>query len=108
MKKLLVLSGIVASLVLPQTAKAGSCEYGAFYAFAMIVTVTSAPTGTTMLTTDSCREEVLAVREDAQQFQITGEETPLLKSIFKDAKAIQPEMSNEDFAANIIAGSSAL
>jgi hypothetical protein len=106
MKKFFVILSIAASLSVPQTSHASEqCEITRLGAMMMFMTLTLAPTGTSFwlsVETGNCREEVLAIKEDAQQFAITGEVSPLLQTAFAGAKSVHPGMSNDEMAVRFI------
>jgi hypothetical protein len=104
MKKFLAIAGIVSVLSTPQVSQACIEDSVMYLGLAMIGSITLAPTGSTFTSAmlADCREEVLAIKEDAQQFTITGEASPLLQTAFAGAKSVQPEMSNEQMAARFI------
>jgi hypothetical protein len=112
MKKFLAIVSLVSVLSVPQYSQA-ACGGGyrgelgeamMYIGFLMIGSITSAPTGTSMTLSllGDCREEALAVQEDAKQFAIGGEASPLLQTAFAGAKEAHPEMSNEEMAVHFI------
>lgn len=79
-------------------ARITDCYTGEVAAYIMILSVTSAPTGSTLLTVNSfdCRDQILNVKEDAIGYMMTGQVSPILESAITEVKKMRPEMDEED------------
>lgn len=88
-----------------QGAKANSCndDY-TLVAVMMIGTVTLAPTGTTFLTTGAiaCRDRALILKEDATEYRMSGQMTPVLKSGIEAAQKHFSDLDEETIVSKLI------
>lgn len=103
---MVVLAAMVSAAV-PQKAKAENynCDITATIGLIFIATITFAPTGTTVLLgLFDCRDEVLALQEDAKQYKITGEASPYLASVIEGVMVKNPKTTPEEITTIIING----
>ena len=109
MKKM-ILALFVFSNLLAYSAQAscgcsgGGSEICEVAPYIMMLSITSAPTGTLMLTSDgiACRDEFLGVREEAVRYKVTGEASPLLQSMVTSIKKVETHLTSEQIISKII------
>ncbi|MBO9666071.1 MAG: hypothetical protein J7501_04600 [Bdellovibrio sp.] len=99
MKKL-VLATLIASL--PLKPAFAACGWRGITATVMVLTITSAPTGLTMLYLGYCRDEVLNLQEAAIQYKMTGEMSELLKASIVEAKQINDQLTEDQIVDKFI------
>jgi hypothetical protein len=106
MKKFLLIFSLlsVASISKANNCSGGGSEICEIAPFLMIASITSAPTGTSMLISNGgFRDEVLAVQQDAINYKITGEASPLLKSAVQSVLDHGSVLSSEEIVNKIVA-----
>lgn len=88
MKSMVLAAATLTALAAPQ-AKACS-DADLLVGLYMVMTITSAPTGTTILAAGNCRDEMLNVQEAAVAYRMSGEMSPVLQS---SIDAVQKEQN---------------
>lgn len=106
-KGLILSAAMVASTLGAVNAQAGQCNDLTVLGTVLILSVTSAPTGTSVFTTGSVngcynRDMILNVKEDAVTYGMTGEVSPLLHQAVEAVKLSKPEMSDEAIAQSFV------
>lgn len=79
------------------------CSGNSILAWGMILTITSAPTGTTIGIAACDRDVVLNLKEEAMQYQLTGEASTILKEAVAAGKKAQPNLSEEAIIEKFLA-----
>lgn len=100
MKNKIILATVMLLSTLSTQAHA-YCDYAEAYGLVMIATITSAPTGTTILLMgdNACRrDEILNVKEDAIAYGMTGETSPLLQVAIEQVQKSNPGLSADEIA----------
>jgi hypothetical protein len=100
MKKLIISALILIGSM--QSAQASQCDFVGFYGYALILTITFAPTGTTILVDSNCRQEALVLKEDALKFRLTGEASTYLQESVKAGRQANPELSEDQVVDKFI------
>ena len=69
-----------------------------------IVTITSAPTGTTVLLSSNClnRDAILNLKDAAIEYRMTGEMNPILLEGLREGKKASPELTEEQILSKFI------
>ena len=88
MKSMVLAAATLTALAAPQ-AKACS-DADLIVGLYMVLTITSAPTGTTVLAAANCRDEMLNVQDAAVEYRMSGNMTPVLQS---SIDAVQKEQN---------------
>jgi hypothetical protein len=102
MKNIFAVLSLTLLLANPQSASAANYDQGACtWGFALLATITSAPTGTLNIFW-YCRDEVLALQQDAIQYKITGQASPLLQSTIQSVREKDSSVNPEDIVNKII------
>jgi F420-0:gamma-glutamyl ligase-like protein len=106
MSKLLV--GFFISFSALQPAHASYCDNAGILpvmlGYFAIATITSAPTGTTLVLTSECsfRDAVLNLKDTAVEYRMTGEVSPILLEGLREGHAASPELSDEEIINKFI------
>lgn len=106
MKKFLLLLSVLSTVSVSHAnnCSGGGSEICEIAPFLMIASITSAPSGTSMLISNGgFREEVLAVQQDAINYKITGDASPLLKSAVQSVLDQGSALSSEEIVNKIVA-----
>ena len=107
MKKLLIILSIfsAASVSRANNCSGGGSEICEIAPYLFIASITSAPTGTLMLISGDAffRDEVLAVQQEALNYKITGEASPLLRSAVQSVLDKGSDLSAEEIINKIVA-----